>query len=130
VTALRRLHRTGRPCLRGHGLAVWDMPDARLYAWQGAKDMPHAWPARSGLAKTSRRRTPPASGGVHRSHPLAQQALEQVISQTEGVISFRHIMLRARCRHGRLERDHCSGGAFASVCGASRHPCWQCVAAR
>ena len=57
--------------------------------------MPNARPARSGLAKTSRRRAPPASGGVRMSHPLAQQALEQVISQTEGVISFRHVIRRA-----------------------------------
>ena len=78
------------------------MPDARLYAWQGAKDMPNARPARSVLAKTARRRAHPASGGVRMSRPLAQKALEQVISQTEGVISFRNVILRARCRHGRL----------------------------
>jgi hypothetical protein len=52
------------------------MPDARLYAWQGAKDMPNARPARSVLAKTSRRRANPASGGVRMSRPLAQKALE------------------------------------------------------
>src|SRR5690242_10156132 len=74
------------------------MPDARLYAWQGAKAMPNARPARSGLAKTSRRWANLASGGVRRSCPLAQKALEQVLSQTEGVISFRYGMLRARCR--------------------------------
>jgi len=87
---------------RGHGLVVFDMPDARLYAGQGAKDMPNARPARSVLAKTSRRRAHPASGGVRISRPLAQQALERGISQTEGVLSFRHVILRARCRHGRL----------------------------
>ena len=92
--------------------------------------MPNARPARSGLATTSRRRAPPASGGVRRSRPLAQTAWEQGISQTEGVISFRHVILRAQCRHGRRERDHCSGGACDSVCGASRHPCCQGVAAR
>ena len=64
--------------------------------------MPNARPARSVLAKTSRRRAKPASGGVRMSRPLAQKALEQVISQTEGVISFRNVMLRARCRHDRL----------------------------
>ena len=85
--------------------------------------MPNARPARSVLAKTSRRRAHPASGGVRMSRPLAQKALEQVISQTEGVISFRNGILRARCRHGRLSRDNGSGGAFDSVCGASRHPC-------
>jgi len=91
--------------------------------------MPHARPARSGLAKPSRRRAHPASGGVRRSRLLAQTAWEQVLSQTEGIISFRHVMLRARCCHGRLERDNGSGGACDSVCGASRHPCWQHVAA-
>jgi hypothetical protein len=91
--------------------------------------MPNARPARSGLATTSRRRAHPASGGVRRSRPLAQQAWEQVLSQTEGVLSFRHGMLRARGRHGRRSRDNCSGGAFDAVCGASRHPCGPCVAA-
>jgi hypothetical protein len=64
--------------------------------------MPNARPARSVLAKISRRQANPASGSVRMSRPLAQKALEQVISQTEGVISFRNVILRARCRHGRL----------------------------
>jgi hypothetical protein len=68
--------------------------------------MPNARPARSVLAKTSRRRANPASSGVRMSRPLAPKALEQVISQTEGVISFRNVILRARCRHGRLSLDN------------------------
>ena len=60
--------------------------------------MPHAQPAHSGLAKRARRRATPASGGGRRGRPRAQTALEQVISQTEGVISFRNGILRARCR--------------------------------
>jgi len=44
------------PCPKGHGLAVPDMPDARRYAGQEAKDMPNVRHARSLLIRTLRRR--------------------------------------------------------------------------
>ena len=76
------------PYPRGHGLAVPDMPDARRYAGQEAKDMPTARYALAILARAGDTwpgdrddGASPESGGIRMSPTLGQG-----ISQTERAI--------------------------------------------
>src|SRR5262245_2975170 len=90
VTAWRHIHKTCTPWPRGHGLAVSDMPDARRYTRQKAKDMPSARQAREVLASAGAPwpghrddGASAASGGIRLSPPLGQKPWGQGLSQTE-----------------------------------------------
>jgi hypothetical protein len=73
------------------------------------------------VARTVRRRGHPASGGLRMRPPLGPQPLGQGLSQTEGALSFRHVM------HGGVHAPLClrAPGALrrALVCGRALSTC-------
>src|SRR5262249_48204320 len=87
VTALRQIHRIGMPCRRGHGFAVLDVHDARLYTGEGAKDVPNTFARRTlgWLGPCNNWATLRLVCSAPGQNPWGWD-----ISQTERAMSFRH----------------------------------------